>query len=75
MDISNNHSFGLKHLGVVHGSDCSDGTSYSVKENCPPPVGYAMDRVACSPPLVCVWYTHHQNDMCVTLFAGAEVVL
>jgi hypothetical protein len=75
MDISNNPSFGLKHPGVVHGSDCSDGTSYSVTENCPPPVGYATDRVAYSPPLVCVWNTHHQNDMYVTLFAGAEVVL
>jgi len=38
------------------------------------PVAYATGRVAYVPLLLCarkvVMYTHHQNDTCVTLFAG-----
>jgi len=73
--ISNNRSFCVKHLGVLDGSDGSDGTSYPLTENYMLPLAQATGRVAYSPLLVCRWYTHHQNDSCVTLFAGATVML
>ena len=73
--ISNNPSFHLKHLGVPDGSDSSDGTSYPLMENCTLSIAQATSRIAYSPPLLCAWYTHHQNDTCVTLFAGAAVML
>jgi hypothetical protein len=66
--ISNNPSFRLKHPGVPDGSDGSDGTSNPLTENYTLPVAYP-------PPLLCARYTHHQNDTCVTLFAGAAVML
>jgi len=66
--ISNHPSFRLKHLGVQDGSDGSDRTSYPLTENYIHPIAY-------SPPSLCAWYTHHRNDMCVTLFAGAAVML
>ena len=75
MVISNNPSFRLKHPGVPDGSDGSDGTSYPLTENYMLPVAQATGRVAYSPPLLCARYTHHQNDTCVTLFAGAAVML
>ena len=73
--ISNNASFRLKHPGVPDGSDGSDGTLYRLTENYTLPVTQATCRVAYLPPLLCASYTHHQNDMCVTLFAGAAVML
>jgi len=73
--ISNNPSFRLKHPGVPDGSDGSDGPSYNLTENYTLPVGLATGRVAYSRPLLGAWYTHHQNDTCVTLFAGAAVLL
>jgi len=73
--ISNNPSFRLKHPGVPDGSDCSDGTSNPLREKYMLPVAQATGRVAYSPPLLCTRYTHHQNDTCVTLFAGAAVML
>jgi hypothetical protein len=73
--ISNNRSFRLKHPGVLDGSDGSDGTLYLLTENYALPVAQAMGRVAYSPPLLCPWYTHHQNDTCVTLFSGAVVMM
>jgi len=73
--ISNNPSFRLKHPGVLDGSDGSDGTSNPLTENSTLPVAQATGRVAYSPPLLCARYTHHQNDTCVTLFAGAAVML
>jgi hypothetical protein len=73
--ISNNPSFRLKHPGVPDGSDGSDGTSNPLTENYTLPVAQATGRVAYSPPLLCARYTHHQNDTCVTLFAGAAVML
>ena len=73
--ISNNPSFRLKHPGVPDGSDSSDGTSYPLMENYTLPIALATGRVAYSPPLLSARYTHHQNDTCVTLFAGAAVML
>jgi len=73
--ISNNASFRLKHPGVPDGSDGSDGTLYRLTENYTLPVTQVTCRVAYLPPLLCAWYTHHQNDTCVTLFAGAAVML
>jgi len=73
--ISNNPSFRLKHPGVPDGSDSSDGTSYPLMENYTLPVAQVTGHVAYSPPLLCARYTHHQNDTCVTLFAGAAVML
>jgi len=74
-NISNNPSFRLKHRGVTDGSDSSDTTSYPLTENYNLPIAQAMGHVAYSPPLLCAWYTHHQNDTCVTLLAGAAVML
>jgi len=73
--ISNNASFRLKPPGVPDGSDGSDGTSDPLPEYSTLPVAQATGRVAYLPPLLCAWYTHHQNDTCVTLFAGAAVLL
>ena len=77
--ISNNPNFGVKHMCVPDGSYGSDGTSYPLKENYMLPVAQATGHVAYLPPLLCacnvVTYTHHQNDTCVTLFAGAAVML
>jgi len=73
--ISNNPSFRLKHPGVPDGSDGSDGTSYPLTENYTLPVAQATCRNAYSPPLLYARYTHHQNDTCVILFAGAAVML
>jgi hypothetical protein len=68
MYISNKPSFRLKHPGVPDGSEGSDGTSDPLTEN------YTLP-IANSPPILCAWNTHHQNDTCVTLFAGAAVML
>jgi len=38
--ISNDPNFHLKHTGVLHGSDGSDGTSYALTENYTLPVAY-----------------------------------
>jgi hypothetical protein len=73
--LSNNPSFRLKHTGVPDGSDGSDGTSNPLTENYTLPVAQATGRVAYSHPWLCARYTHHQNDTCVTLFAGAAVIL
>jgi len=73
--ISNNPSFLLKHPGVSDCSNSSDRTSYPLTENYSLPVAQATGRVAFSPPLIRVWYTHHQNYTCITLFAGAAVML
>jgi hypothetical protein len=32
-------------------------------------------RIAYFPPLICTWYTPHQNDIALILFAGADVML
>jgi len=65
--------------GVPDGSDGSDGTSYPLTENYMLPIALATGGVAYLPPLLCagnvVTYTHHQNDTCGTLFAGAAVIL
>ena len=71
--ISNNPSFCLKHPAVPNGSDSSDGTLYPLTEYYMLPVTQATGRVAYLPPLLCAWYTHHQNDTCVTLLAGLQL--
>jgi hypothetical protein len=73
--ISNNSSFRQKHLGVPDGSDGSDGTSYPLTENYTLPVVQATGRVAYVLLYFVVTFTHHQKDTCVTLFAGAAVML
>jgi len=77
--ISNNPSFRQKHLGDLDGSDSADGTSYPLTEISTLSFAQAMGHVAYVPPLPCarnvVTYMHHQNDRCVTLFAGAAVML
>jgi hypothetical protein len=75
MVISNNPCFHLKHPGVPDGSDRSYETSYPLTENYTLPVAQATGRVTYSPTLLCARYTHDQNDTCVTLFAGAAVML
>ena len=75
MYISNNASFLLKHPGVPDGSDGSDGTSNPLTENYMLPVTQAMGRVAYLLTFLCAWNTHHQYDKCVTVFAGAAVML
>jgi len=73
--ISNNSSFRQKHPGVLDGSDGSDGTSYPLTENYTKPVAEETGRVAYVLLYFVVTFTHHQKDTCVTLFAGAAVML
>jgi hypothetical protein len=73
--ISNNSSFRLKHPGVLDGSDGLGGTMYPLMEYYTPPVGQVPGHVVYSPPLLSARYAHHQKNMCVSLFAGAAVIL
>ena len=73
--ISNNSSFRQNHPGVPDGCDCSDGTSYPLAENYTLPVAQATRRIAYVLLYLVVTFTHHQMDTCVTLFAGAAVML
>jgi hypothetical protein len=73
--ISNHSSFQLKNVGVPDGSDCSDGTFYALMGNYMRPVSQPLGRVAYLPSLLCAWYKNHQNNTCVTLFAGTAVML
>jgi len=73
--ISNNSSFCQKHPGVPDGSDGSDRTSYPLTENWTLPVAQATCRVACILLYFVVTFTHHPRDTCVSLFAGAAVML
>jgi len=73
--ISNTPNFYLKLPGVPDGSDSSDRASYHLMENYTFPGAQAMGRVVYLHPLLCAWYTYHQNDMCNTLFAGATGML
>jgi len=73
--ISNYSSFRQKHLGVLDGSDGSDGTSHPLTENYTLPVTQVMGRVAYVLLYFVVMFTHHQKDTCITLFAGAAVML
>jgi len=75
MSISNYSSFRLKRPGVPDGSDGSDGTSYPLTENYTLPVAKATGRVASVFIQFVVTYMLHQKDTCVTLFAGAAVLL
>jgi len=68
IDISNNSSFRQKHPDVLDGSDGSDETSYFLTENYTLPVAYVLFCFV-------VTFTHHQKDTCVTLLAGAAVML
>ena len=68
--ISNDPSFCQKHPGVPDGSDSSDRASSPLTENYTLPVALHMYLL-----YFVVSYTHHQNDTCVTLFAGAAVML
>jgi len=74
-NISNNSKFRQKHTGVPDGSDGSDGTSYPLTENYTLPVAQATGRVAYVLLYFAVTFTLHQKDTCVTLFAGAAVML
>jgi len=69
-NISNDPSFCLKHQGVPDGSDSSDRTSYPLTENYMLPVALHTYLLYFVVP-----YTHHQNDKCITLFAGAADML
>jgi len=73
--ISNNCGFHQKHPGVPDSSDGSDGTLYPLTENYTLPVAQATGRIAYVPLYIVVKFTHHQKDTCVTLFAGAAVML
>jgi hypothetical protein len=73
--IGNNPSLHLHHPGVSKGSDGSDGTSYHLKDNYTLLGTEATFRIASLPPLLCTWFTQHQNDTCVTLLIGAAVIL
>jgi len=74
LHISNYTSFHQKHLGVLDGSDGSDGTLYPLTENYKLPVAQATGRVAYILLYFVVTFTHHQKDTCVTLFARAAVM-
>jgi hypothetical protein len=71
-DSSNSSSFCQKYPSVLEGSDGTEGTSCPLTENSMLPVAYI-------PLLLYTWnvmmYTHHVNDMCDIIFAGAAVML
>ena len=77
--ISSNSIFHQKHPGVLNHSDSFDRIWYPLTENHTLSVAQATGRVEYLPPLLCarnvMTYTHHRNDMCVTLFAGAPVIV
>ena len=73
--ISNDSSFHQKDPGVPDGSDRSDGTSYPLMENYTLRVAQATGRVAYGLLYYVLTFTQHQKDTCVTLFAGAAVML
>jgi len=68
--ISNAPDFRLKQPGVPDGAAWSHGTSYALTENHTLPVALHMYLL-----YFVVTDTHHQNDTCVTLFAGAAFML
>jgi len=72
IDISNNSSFRQKHLVIPDGSD---GTSYSLLENNTLPAAQATGLVVYVLLYFVVTFMHHKKDTCVTLFAGAAVIL
>jgi len=74
-NIINYSNFRQKNPGVLDGSDGSDGTSYPLTENYTLPVAQATGRVAYVLLCFVVKFTRHQKDPCVTLFAGAAVML
>jgi len=74
-NISNNSSFRQKHPGVPDGSGGSDGTSYPLTENYTLPVVQAKGHVAYVLLYFAVTFMHHQKVKCVTLIAGAGVML
>lgn len=78
-NISNNSSLGQQHPCIRDSSDNAYGITYPLMERSAQPVPQRMGFVACLPTLLLVqdvvMYTRHQNDTCVTLFAGAPVVL
>jgi len=78
-DVTNNPSFRQKRPDVLDGSGGSDWTSYPLTENYSLPVTQVTRCVAYLPPWLCaqdaVTYTHQQNDQCITLFAGAVVMM
>jgi len=73
--ISKNSSFRRKHPGVPDSSDSSDRTLYPQTEYYTLLVTHATARAAYVLIDFVVTCTHHQKDMCVTLFAGATVML
>jgi len=73
MKISNDPNFRLKHLGVPHGSDGSDGTSYALTENYTLPVALATCRAAYVPPSLCGdVYASSERHVCYTLRRGCS---
>jgi len=77
--ISKNLSFRRKHPRVLDGSDGSDGSLYPLRNRYTLPVAQVTGHISSLPPVLCsrkmVMYMHHQNDKCVTLFAGVAVIL
>ena len=79
VSICNNASFLQRYPGVLVGSDGSHGTLYTRTVKYTLPIAQATGCTAYALLLLCTrqvtTYTHHQNNMCVTLFAGAAVML
>ena len=72
--IRNKLSFRLEHRAVPEGSDGSDRTPYPLTENYTLAVAPATGQVVSLHPLYWACDTHHQNDRCVTVFAGAAIL-
>jgi len=73
--ISINSSFRQKHPGVLDCSDVFDGTWNPLTDNNMLPLAQATGHVAYILLYFVVTFTHHQKHTCVTLFAGAAVML
>jgi len=76
---SNDSCFRQNHLAVLVGSDGSHRTSYPLPVNSMLWVTQVTNSIAYVPPELCarnvVTLTHRQNDMCVSLFAEAAVIV
>ena len=73
--IRNYFSFRQKNAGVTEGSNGSDRILYPLTENYTLHVAQPTSGIAYVLLHFVVTFTHHQKDTCVTLFAGAAVML
>ena len=75
ISITNYSSFRQTHPGVPDSSDGVDGTSYPLMDNYMLPIAQATGCITPVLRYFVVTFTHQQKNTCVTVFAGAAVML